>query len=56
VENFILWSAWLDAHRTTLTFFVTSGGLQRINTGTKKLLQEMLGDLGIQKPQIARPG
>jgi len=52
VENFTLWNAWIDAHRTTITFYATSGGLQRINQGTPEMVKEMLDDVGVPKAEV----
>jgi len=50
--NFNLWNAWLDKAGTTLTFFATSTGLQRINKGTPEMIREMLHDLGCPNDQV----
>jgi hypothetical protein len=53
VGNFTLWNAWIDAHRTTITLFATSEGLQRINKGTPEMVKEMLDDIGAPKADVS---
>ena len=52
MQNFTLWNAWADAAGTTVTFFATSAGFQRINRGTPKMIGEMLKDLGCPNDQV----
>ena len=52
MQNFTLWNAWADPAGTTVTFFATSAGFQRINRGTPKMIGEMLKDLGCPNDQV----
>lgn len=47
MENFILWSVSFDKKERELSFFATWVQVQRINKGTRKMVAEMIDDLGI---------
>lgn len=52
MENFSLWNARADSSKTSVTFFATSAGFQRINRGTSKMVAEMLNDLGVPSDRV----
>lgn len=52
MENFYLWDAGYAAHPGELTFFATRVQVQRIHRGTRAMVDRMLADLGVARPDV----